>query len=101
MIMPATASSRHRSLSGNSSSTKLELFASKPANTVSVNDEMRCRGPGPGADCCEVAVCGDGMNRLLQYVSRVVDWAVTVTAIGLTLFLIVGTFALMLWNGDK
>jgi hypothetical protein len=99
MIMPATASSRHRSLSGNSPSTKPELFASKPANTVSVNDEMRCKGPG--ADCCAVAVRGDGMNRLLQYVSRVVDWAVTVTAIGLTLFLIVGTFALMLWNGDK
>ena len=41
---------------------------------------------------------GDSMKKFWQYVSLVVDWTVTITTIGLTVFLIVGTFALMLWN---
>ena len=44
---------------------------------------------------------GDCMKKLWQYVSLVVDWTVTITTIGLTVFLIVGTFALMLWNGRQ
>jgi len=41
------------------------------------------------------------MNKLWRYVSILVDWTVTIAAVGLTLFLIVGTFTLMLWNGDR
>jgi len=40
------------------------------------------------------------MNKLRQYMSTVIDWTVTITTIGLALFLIVGTFTLMLWNSD-
>ena len=39
------------------------------------------------------------MKTVWQYVSLVVDWTVRITAAGLMLFLVVGTFALMLWNG--
>ena len=39
------------------------------------------------------------MNKLWQQVSLIVDWTVMVTTIGLTLFLVVGTFTLMLGNG--
>lgn len=38
------------------------------------------------------------MKKALRYVSFVVDWTIRITAIGLMAFLVVGTFALMLWN---
>lgn len=38
------------------------------------------------------------MKKLWQHLSFVVDWTVRITAIGLLVFLVVGTFALMLWN---
>jgi hypothetical protein len=38
------------------------------------------------------------MKKGWRYVSLVVDWTLKITAIGLMAFLIVGTFALMLWN---
>jgi hypothetical protein len=38
------------------------------------------------------------MKKLLQHLSLVVDWTVRITAIGLMVFLVVGTFVLMLWN---
>lgn len=41
------------------------------------------------------------MKTLWQYVSFTVDWKVRITAIGLMVFLVVGTFALMLWNGNS
>ena len=41
------------------------------------------------------------MKTLWRYVSFVVDWTVTITAIGLMVFLVVGTFTLMLWNGGS
>ena len=36
------------------------------------------------------------MSKLWQQVSVIVDWTVMITTIGVTLFLIVGTFTLML-----
>ena len=41
------------------------------------------------------------MKKLWLYVSFVVDWTVTITTIGLMVFLVVGTFTLMLWNGGS
>ena len=41
------------------------------------------------------------MNKVWQYVSFVADWTVRITAIGLMVFLVVGTFTLMLWNGGS
>ena len=41
------------------------------------------------------------MKTLWRYVSFVVDWTVRITAIGLMVFLVVGTFTLMLWNGGS
>ena len=38
------------------------------------------------------------MKTLWRYMLFVVDWTVRITAIGLMTFLVVGTFALMLWN---
>jgi hypothetical protein len=39
------------------------------------------------------------MKKLWRHVSLVVDWTVRIAAVGLMLFLVVGTFTLMLWNG--
>jgi hypothetical protein len=39
------------------------------------------------------------MKNAWRYVSFVVDWTVRITAAGVMLFLVVGTFALMLWSG--
>jgi hypothetical protein len=41
------------------------------------------------------------MKRLWPYVSFVVDWTVRITATGLMVFLVVGTFTLMLWDGGS
>jgi hypothetical protein len=74
------------------------LFTSRPATTFYVDDETRCEGPLRTA--AWLFVRGDLMNKLRQYMSTVIDWTVTITTIGLALFLIFGTFTLMLWNGD-
>lgn len=41
------------------------------------------------------------MKKVWRYASFVVDWTVRITAIGLILFLVVGTFTLMLWNSGS
>ena len=41
------------------------------------------------------------MTTLWRYVSLVVDWTVRITVIGLMVFLVIGTFTLMLWNGGS
>ena len=52
------------------------------------------------ANCGLIVVGDDSMSKTWKHVSALVDWAITITTIGLALFLIVGTFTLMLWNGD-
>jgi hypothetical protein len=61
--------------------------------------QRRCEGDSHayiGEDCGLGAVWSDRMNKLWQQVSIVVDWTVMITTVGLTVFLIVGTFTLML-----
>ena len=41
------------------------------------------------------------MKTLWRYASFVVDWTVRITVMGLMVFLVIGTFTLMLWNGDS
>lgn len=41
------------------------------------------------------------MEELWRYVSFVVDWTIRITTIGLMVFLVVGTFTLMLWKGGS
>jgi hypothetical protein len=38
------------------------------------------------------------MKRVLRYVPFVIDWTIRIAATALLAFLVVGTFALMLWN---